>query len=874
MSKRFGKALEQGTSSPAKRAKLEVPKSPIIPKRPSKDDDDPWGDDFLEEDFEQIDLIASQACSQEVNVSTVDFNHHEPRGVVKYGSSLLPGPSTSAAPSTSGLINGSRFTNGASRRSEAQGQPLAKLPRFNSDWKPPASQQLASSEAIGNIEDLPSLDHFKGALLKSRSNLNSTFQSQACIQANPVENVDPQVQVLTGELYYWKEKLKKTEIKAEREKLEKDKALEEEKRKWEENVKALTKERENLKTQYDLQALQLGSLMEKCKLLETNVIKLVPPSTSAVNSPKNKIVKCGSGPKAVRIESGIQVDLQAGVQGEVSGELKTMGYSYPLAAIPDVTFEAPVPEKAVVDVKVVEKIGQKNLPILQEEETFRIFENPELVKPIVTVVDGRHLSTAFFWSDVTTMMRKTSVEINSKDCFPMINKIVAISRELLLNATLVLKKISTAMQNDDIRDMNDLYFSNFYDTPINYSQSLQDASPWYKEERGVEARRAFGTLSHIAKASDYLSEYITGKSFLITDGDEGFQRLSTQMETFNVWEMRGHEFEMLEMMLEFVTTVGLIRRSHQFTGLICAIITTVRNAQRRVAFSQRGLKYVGDIFREIVFSRPLLQCFVPLTDVLVSFCGSPSFNVKICPSPSEKSAIELWKGAQYFTPNACPLAVFMAQLMRFKLDEITTIKLAFSMLSFVYQAFLLNNISWPDESSVHYCRTNLLTFTIAILYNCSKINLEEVRSRLTADTCPTSRTWRKLDDNFWRGVKRRQFSALKSGIRFLSFLAKRDPDFIVRATDVDDLFQLFMQQVPMIQGFALHANEREALTLITSTIALEKASSGETVPSTPRLFTPKSALKDKPDTSTEPENFGMSSHKRRMKNIKIYKTKL
>lgn len=159
--------------------------------------------------------------------------------------------------------------------------------------------------------------------------------------------------------------------------------------------------------------------------------------------------------------------------------------------------------------------------------------------------------------------------------------------------------------------------------------------------------------------------------------------------------------------------------------------------------------------------------------------------------------------------DACTLAVFMAQLMKFKLDEVTTIKLAFSMLSFVDKAFLLNRITWPDESNVHNCRTNLLTFTITILYSCSKIDLNKVRSRLTADECPTSRIWRKLDHQFWGEIKRKQFNALRSGIRFLSFLAKRDPDFFVRASDVDDLFQLFMQQVTMIEDFALHENERK-----------------------------------------------------------------
>lgn len=36
-------------------------------------------------------------------------------------------------------------------------------------------------------------------------------------------------------------------------------------------------------------------------------------------------------------------------------------------------FGASVPEKPIINIKVIEKTGKRNLPILQEEETFRIF---------------------------------------------------------------------------------------------------------------------------------------------------------------------------------------------------------------------------------------------------------------------------------------------------------------------------------------------------------------------------------------------------------------------------------------------------------------------------------------------------------------------
>lgn len=64
----------------------------------------------------------------------------------------------------------------------------------------------------------------------------------------------------------------------------------------------------------------------------------------------------------------------------------------------------------------------------------------------------------------------------------------------------------------------------------------------------------------------------------------------------------------------------------------------------------------------------------------------------------------------------------------------------------------------------------------------------------------------------------------------------------------------------------------EALALITFTIALDKVSSGETAPSTRKLFTTKSAFKHQAEIPTETQKFSKSSHKSGVKNIiKVYK---
>lgn len=121
------------------------------------------------------------------------------------------------------------------------------------------------------------------------------------------------------------------------------------------------------------------------------------------------------------------------------------------------------------------------------------------------------------------------------------------------------------MKNDDVRDMNDLYFSDFYNTNIEYDKTTCDSNVWYDTERGIESRRALGTISYIAEESIYLSEYIAGKTRLLVDSDERYNNYEKQMIRYCGWRKKGHEFELLEMMLEFVTVLGHVVRIFENT---------------------------------------------------------------------------------------------------------------------------------------------------------------------------------------------------------------------------------------------------------------------------------------------------------------------
>lgn len=139
-------------------------------------------------------------------------------------------------------------------------------------------------------------------------------------------------------------------------------------------------------------------------------------------------------------------------------------------------------------------------------------------------------------------------------------QLIATTRELLLNSTLVLQKISQALQNDDVRDMNELYLSEFYDMPVLHTRSFCEARAWYDLERGIETRRALGVLAYVAEVSEYLAGYVAGNHKLKTSGDLEYQDYVRQMSSYGAWDKKNSDFDFLDLLLEFVTVVGSIVR--------------------------------------------------------------------------------------------------------------------------------------------------------------------------------------------------------------------------------------------------------------------------------------------------------------------------
>ncbi|XP_034950190.1 uncharacterized protein [Chelonus insularis] len=820
MSKRFGKHFQNDRSIISKKPRLDITKGSEPNRRMSKsrtstEASDEWGDDFEEAELEELDMIASQACSQEVNTSLQCLDPQ-------------PGPSNINKLDFSLTRASSSFTSFDNRKSN--NDYLSRLNDLPSKMSQ-ASQILASSNNLRPIaEEEPVIDVFKKNLMIEKK-LNSTFQTKNNVVAESDDITSKTSEKLEvehrkllnlftvkeGETIFLRQRLQEIQEKAVKDSMKHAKAMEQQAGEFREKINALHKETESLKTQYELQAFQLNKYAERCKMFESGLIKLNSPTKNTSNISRSRSITFKES--NVRIQTEL-IDPQVYY-------LKTDYLNYPFKKISYSIFELSLPEKSIVDIQAVNRSGKRNLPILQDERSFRIFENPNIVKPKVTIIDNKNLCIEFFQPDIGRLINESKSEINAKKNIFIINKIVAVTRELLLNLLAVLQAIKLAMNNDDVRDMNDVYFSNFYDIQIEYNQSPFSAKEWHDKERGIEARRALAVLCYIVKHSDYLGEYIAGKSELNVQGDIEYERIVKQMIRYNEWPEKGHHFEMLELIQKFVTTFGFVRRAHQFTGLICCICKMLSNVQKTVKFDHRGLIYISNIIKELVYSRPLLQCMISMTEMITEFCECENFVNRLVNNVN-KQALHVWKKTLNFTDDACVLKIFLNQLKSFKFDEISTIKTTYALMKFADTSFRSNILPWPSETNNdNECCIELLTLVVKMLYESVAINHKRIEKKMTrkkkdvTNDCDNSSN-NYLGKSFLYELKGKQLSCIKMGIRFLNYLTKQDPEFVVRSIDIDTPFFLFIENVTSLNDLKWHEIDKEALMSIKSTFIYDR----------------------------------------------------
>lgn len=421
MSKRFGR---NNSSENAKRPKLDISVSQTsretnlnyrtnVPltstsssSRPStvEVDLDEWGEDPEEDFLENLDMIVSQA-SQDVNTSVISINPSQ----FKFNSVKTSQPATrinsNPQPSTSKLTQ--------DFRPHQPSQILASSKNF----RVPSSQTLGSSSNLKTIAETPTSDEFRNNLLVN-NRLNSTFQAKNVVADPDEENrkkleklesenkkLLDDLRIKEGESIYLRKQLNTALTKTNQLSVEKECALERQANQYQLQINELTKKNAALTTQLEFNNHDIIKVADKLK------------KASRVQSPQNNLLNTSAKKKTNQAS-------QASFSSRKIYNLKTHVVLYPFEEIPPTIFQPSLPEKPIVNIQVVDRSGKCNLPILEDEKTLRIFENPQIVKPMVTVIDKKNLNIEFLHVDIARIIKVTEEEINSQDVILIINKVI------------------------------------------------------------------------------------------------------------------------------------------------------------------------------------------------------------------------------------------------------------------------------------------------------------------------------------------------------------------------------------------------------------------------------------------------------------------
>lgn len=149
-------------------------------------------------------------------------------------------------------------------------------------------------------------------------------------------------------------------------------------------------------------------------------------------------------------------------------------------------------------------------------------------------------------------------------------------------------------------------------------------------------------------------------------------------------------------------------------------------------------------------------------------------------------------------------------------DPITVIKIAHAIVSFMQTTLPMNAMPWKEEyRDSCKCCGQLIIFTVKTLCESSRLNIDELetKSRKSSTSSVYSRI---LDGDFWEKLKSKQQDIMIRGIRFLSYLLIREPDYVLRRTDMENAFYLLIDCVKNSKNLKLHENERKIFLSLDS----------------------------------------------------------
>ncbi|XP_021934432.1 uncharacterized protein LOC110836976 isoform X1 [Zootermopsis nevadensis] len=483
----------EGSFPPSKKARL----GDNYTAQQARVEDDVWGEDLDANTVEECFILASQALSQTC-IPEISTSKEQPQAqechrvqptVEQFQKSAVQLCKQKQTATFTKNVTSSRWSETFPRKIPSVSKHVEILPTSipsstgqamiaqrntaTLNYRTLAGNATTSSSSVSSIKNINTVNDRdeKDLLIRELQQLKLAYQK---LQDHALTK-EGEVSILRTQL-----NCKNAEVETER--LTKAREIESQAQENRDRMKDLQKQLEQMKTQLEFKTLEVGNAEERCRLLESQTkVKLVEPQLSQTPQkfPKKLPVKGNSS-------------LQIGTA---------------VASLKPVRFEIHVPEGPMLSRLVTPALFEKPVRGTEKNSCLGIRQLPlssgeygENLTPRGSTVNVTHTS-------ISKLVLMDSLAGNSAQ--RLIQKVVW-QCYLMLVKQRDLLELHKPPENKDKLKEQDLKVSAAAGTLCGGKLSIMTARPWFKNEQGVETRRALGLMGALALVSEYAAEYMSG----------------------------------------------------------------------------------------------------------------------------------------------------------------------------------------------------------------------------------------------------------------------------------------------------------------------------------------------------------------------------
>ncbi|XP_063537642.1 uncharacterized protein LOC134747023 [Cydia strobilella] len=471
-----------------KKAKLDITISdhnfPLSQNAAANDDFDNWGDD---NDDEML-LMASQACEQAYgnNTTLPDFSLCMQPGATSTQMFAEPGPSkeiTFKKPT----VNSPHLTSIYLKD---------KCTRISSPLPGMSSKVISNGETMKYNDDLiyndkvykgQDPDHVYRQLLQLQ-------EENAKLKSENGKLMDKCV-TKEGEASILRTQLKSCQVSVDNARMEKIKAQEKVQMEWTEKLAAVNGQMHDLRTQLDFKNLEIISIKERCRMLESTKVKLtqVTVSNNEISS-SHRHNNTSSNHNLSLTQRRVKTS-SAAAQTDSKAHFWKLHKSHN-SATPNLTSLLPsILEPTTEQPSLLDYNEKLQTDLDQSQRPCRVFSTFHRV-PATTVSKQREgqMTVGCIHEDLTSIT-------NGENVAEKLDKIVKATCAVLTKVQQQLKEVQSRATTAFQRDMDQRYIDvsgTFVPVP---RRSLLSGRALYKEEQGILARRMVATIAFLLDRS-------------------------------------------------------------------------------------------------------------------------------------------------------------------------------------------------------------------------------------------------------------------------------------------------------------------------------------------------------------------------------------